>query len=104
MCSVFRAGELQEYLFETHGRGPQFVQVPTRLDYSAGQIATDKTLSAFDLEGAAVLLVLLSHDAAYASNLFEPSLYGREIEAAIASADFDQDLFCSASAILQVVH
>ncbi len=99
-----RSGKLQEYLFQAHGGGTKFVQVPTGFDHRAGQIAADKALPAFDLEAVAVVPALLNHDPAHARDLFEPLLHGREIEAAIASADFDQHRFGAASAILQIVH
>ena len=50
------------------------------------------------------VVALLGHDSAYARDLFQPPLHGREIEAAIASADFDQHRFCAARAVLQVVY
>ena len=78
----FVTGELQEDLFQAHGGGAKFVEVPAGFDHGARQIAADEAVfPAFDFEDCAVLRALLEHHAADAGNLFEPLLDGCGIQA-----------------------
>src|SRR2546425_613446 len=98
----FLASELQKDLFETHRRGPQFVEFPPRSHHGARQIAAHEILLTFDLECVVAIVTLFKRYVADSRNLGQTLAHIFGFESAIAASDFHDYGFAAASATPQI--
>src|SRR5712671_1282963 len=98
------AGELQEDFFETDGGGAQFIEVPASFDHGSSEIAANQALAAFHFKDRAVFALVLENDTTDAGNQLQASLHLGRIDETVALANFHQQGFSTASAILQIAY
>src|SRR5438132_1204908 len=98
----FLASELQKDLFETHRRGPEFVEFPAGCHHNPREIAAHEILLTFDLECVVAIVTLSERYVAHSRNLGQALAHIFGFETAFAAGYFHDYGFAAASATPQI--